>query len=494
MRTSLFCGRRDFAEGTTYNRLCLVLNADGTGNVLRRYEPWVQGMPAAADVEGVLLPSATVIKNFLGRELVWRVRLEHPPRQRLQYHFLRSSFDPEDVSNLHNVEENSLSTPRECRFDSALQVVLKTADDGTVHPKFIYRAGRTEAESVSVEGRPFFLDMTYGAGGRPAKAYIGFDFGTSNSSVSFVDERRVRTYTARQNERSWRRLGELLDTVPVVVAEPLARYLGETDPGRVSKRALECIEASLTLAGYVAYADWRVHKRRAVTRILKGFTQRSGGPLWGLLKDVLTQLGAGGWVSSEYAELLKPEYSAVIDEALRTLVDFKHDKLSGEIANPVPAIELLANITDRVFATRRFGFFHDVRKARFRSSYTGLFREAHGRQPFTKILNYIGTDIFSEAEVVVADPKTGTVLCLAPLMFWHRCDVHREFEWGHCYLYDSESQRGYEFKAAGYSCALTISPETEYEELFEKMRALKVDDTSLDLLAAGELRTRDADG
>src|SRR5215467_4249154 len=116
----------------------------------------------------------------------WRVHLDKAPRRRLDYYYLRSSFNHEDIENLQNVEERTLHTPQGVSFDNQISVQLVVAEDGTARPRFVYKKGRNGEELESVAGKPFYLDMTYGKSNVGGRAYIGFDFGTSNSSLSYV--------------------------------------------------------------------------------------------------------------------------------------------------------------------------------------------------------------------------------------------------------------------------------------------------------------------
>jgi molecular chaperone DnaK (HSP70) len=49
-------------------------------------------------------------------------------------------------------------------------------------------------------------------------AYIGFDFGTSNSSVSVVSRADVKVYERRARDKSWLELNDLVPVLPYPVA------------------------------------------------------------------------------------------------------------------------------------------------------------------------------------------------------------------------------------------------------------------------------------
>ena len=73
--------------------------------------------------------------------MLWRVRVDHPPRRHLDYYFLRSSFNPEDRDNLQNIEDRTVYTPPNCRFGGSLQVELLVTQDGTANRGLSIKAG-----------------------------------------------------------------------------------------------------------------------------------------------------------------------------------------------------------------------------------------------------------------------------------------------------------------------------------------------------------------
>jgi hypothetical protein len=56
-------------------------------------------------------------------------------------------------------------------------------------------------------------------------------------------------------------------------------------------------------------------------------------------------------------------------------------------------VKIIANVTSQVFSSTRFGFFEQVKKIKFGSGFRGLFREAHGKIPFTRVWEYKGPDV-----------------------------------------------------------------------------------------------------
>lgn len=478
------CARRYYTDEhqgdfstVTYNRLCLILDPDDTGYELKKFiprDPTLPSNPAA----GVLLPTASVLTRFKDRAMRWRVHLDSAPRRSLNYFFLRSSFDPADVQNLQNLEEHVVHTPKNCRFDTDLTVELRVTDDSTAVPKFIYKVGQGEHDTISQPGRAFFLDMTTGGAseaGERASAFLGLDFGTSNTSVSFVTEASIQLFERRSHERSWNELSDLSQSLPYPLATSLADYLCQTDSARLATAAREFLESALTLAVYTAYQEFCSLKGRAETRKLKGLSlsKRSAGPLWAMLQEIVHALGKQASVTVAFRELLEPELFKEIDSAVSIVAQHKHGKVTEDAANILRPVQILANVSHKVFGSDTFGMFQHVEKQRFGSCYEGIFRHAHGRPPFIGVSLYCGGSAFSHNETFVLDRRTGNALPLEPLMVWEQCKNHPDLENGHCYVFDSLEKNGsFTFKAVGYPCALSVSRDNKYAGLAERLATL----------------------
>ena len=80
-------------------------------------------------------------------------------------------------------------------------------EDGSATPEFIYRDKSDSGEEISKAEKPFFLDMTFGGQAQTnSKAYLGIDFGTSTTAVSYVDESSIQVWQRRSKEGNWREL------------------------------------------------------------------------------------------------------------------------------------------------------------------------------------------------------------------------------------------------------------------------------------------------
>jgi hypothetical protein len=487
------CARRfynkagDFSS-VTYNRLCLLLDADKIGYEPKPFRPRISGLPDMKEKPGVLLPSASLLESFFEKPMLWRVKLTHAPRNQLDYYFLKSSFDPEDLDSLQNVENHTVFTPKDCKFDAYMQVQLIVKPDGTAIPRFIYKTGRTEDDRIQIDGKPFYLDMTCSQVEVLPSAYIGLDFGTSNTSISYVDQLSIATYKTRANEKGWVDLSDLSGVLPYPLAAPLSQYLAQSDPNRIFQKAREVIESALCLGAYIAYSEYCVLKSNKTTRIFKGFTQRSIGPLWKLLRESLIQLGNKGRICARYNDLVSEGVYKIIEQTVDFLSKAKHEKADLASFDLLRPIKILANISHNVFAENRFGFFENVQKQKFSKEYKGLFREAIGSHPpFVKAYAYSGPASFSKDEAILYNLQEGYALRLQPLIFWDSCINHRDIEDGHCYLFDKLTKGIFSFKAVGYPCTCEATESNEYDEIAACLQRMRDEDIGREFEEIGPL-------
>jgi len=198
------CGDGDF-RAVTYNRLCLGLNPNGNGLEFKRYIPEDKDLRGVETDPGVLMPSATFLKKFIGQPMRWKVRPTNLPTRSLEYYFMRSSFDTEDMKARQNLEPR-LATPPNVKMGATVGVELLVRGDGTAEPSFLYGHGERDGRTTAVKGKPFYLDMTFATEEVPGTTYVGLDFGTSTSSICYVNEADILTYNARSSDRTWRSL------------------------------------------------------------------------------------------------------------------------------------------------------------------------------------------------------------------------------------------------------------------------------------------------
>jgi len=486
------CARRffnsdgDFAA-TTYNRLCLVIDPDDRGTELLDFKLRTPGFELHRErTPGVLLPSASALRDHLDHSLTWSFKVSHPPNKRLNYYFMRSSFDPRDIESLQNIGATVVHTPPDCRFDSHLKLELTVRPDGTAEPRFVYKSGQDDETSVRVVARPFYLDMTHGATGHATSAFIGLDFDTSNTAVSFVDAASVQVFRRRASEANWSELSDLVDRLPVVAAKPLAHYLGQTDATRLARAGRDCVEAMLTLCAYTAFLRYRAVQPTTSSRLFRGFTQRSAGPLWRLLLDCLERLDGDAMLRPLF-QLQEERNHKLIDEAISAIADEKHQKLDSRDVDLLSAVNVLGNLTAQAFSDYKFGFFEDVRQKKFavsKKEYEGRFRVAHGDGYFHDVLPYSGTENMHDLEACLWSPESSSGLRLQPLFFWDRCDRHPDEEFGHCFIFDKreKTEGKFSFKAAGAACTKTVEQGSIYDGLSAELTRWSESDPAISLV------------
>ena len=298
------CARRFYSDdgdfgSVTYNPLFIALHPDGSKIPLVRFRS--NDFGNVKDEPGMLIPVGTKMKDYVGKKLRWKFSMPHPPKRHLDYYFFRASsvqqnlvksnqpfdFDAH-IEHVQNFEQRVVHTPKSARhFDANLQLQISIGETGTAEPKFVYLTGKDGEPISAVTGRPFYLDMSpIQAGPRP-KAYLGLDFGTSNSSVSFVNHQKIEVYKTRVADDSWKEISELVGVLPYPTAVALAAYVCESDPRYLGELVLDFTEAALALASYITYLEWCSLQTKLSSKILKGFTQRSAGPAMGIAEDLL---------------------------------------------------------------------------------------------------------------------------------------------------------------------------------------------------------------
>ncbi len=490
---SLECARRYFTEdkkgdfsNITYNRICLIMNPDGYGYNTRPFKNKSPNLPQVNDMPGVLLPSASILHKLIDKPIKWKVKLPRRPSKKLEYRFLRSSLDPDDTENILNIVNYVAYTPPNAKFDAEIQIELTVKENGTAYPKFIYKTGPYDSVIDYVEGIPFPIDLTYSQESVPS-GYIGFDFGTSNSSISFVDDSAIQVYSKRSKDEGFRELNDLVELLPFPLARHLATYLSQTDNEKLVNEAREFVEISFALASYISYLEYCSCEKNITSKIFKGLTQRSAGPLWYFLTQCIEKMPASAYISKNFKEFLTDENSDILDTLVTELTKHKHGKISASEINTVRPIQIIANISYKVFSEIYFGYFEQVQKQKFSKEYTGRFWKAHGRSPFINAFQYSGSYPFSDDEPVLLDYKEGKVMPLQPLIFWDVCTKHSDVYEGHCFFYDKYEKKSnsYSYKAAGYKCTCNVSEKNQYREIAKQLNALNQIDCAIEIIKVG---------
>ncbi len=479
-----YTGEGDFSA-VTYNPLYVRLDPDSTGIQTLSFTP--KGMVVPKNQPpGMLLSSAFPTNELENRPLRWKVKLERPPHFSLAYYFTRS-LEEKAESEALNIDSHSAFTPPNAKFDSTIQLELATTGQNSVRPRFIYKTGAAGEDAVFVDGQPFCLDMTVRQESK-SQVFMGLDFGTSNSSVSYVTKQAVEIQRTRSDDTPWMGLAELSNKLPYPMAEPLKRYLSQTDQSSLRFAAIEFVESVLAVGAYLSYLEYCLTKHGKSAQF-SGFRQRSAGPLWGLLKNLHPQLKSRAKISSAFQDLIRHEFE-VIENAVNFVSNHKHQK--ADDFNLHPVVVLLANAAARAFADRRLGRFEHVQKKAFSKVNEGLFRYAHGSPPFMKMQAYRGKENYSAEQVFVVDTATGHLLPLEPLIFIDRCPKHTLNEGAepHWYIFDKfdEKHRAYSFKAVGHTCSLEIGESDPRAAIYSALGELYKGDPDITLIEENDFR------
>ncbi len=492
------CARRFYTEGAgdfravTYNRLCLGLNPNGSGIEFRSFIPEATELKGVEADQGVLLPSSTSLRGLMNRSLRWKVRLGRSPSQTLDYYFMRSSFDPDEIGARHNLDSR-VNTPRDAVFGSSIGVELLVREDGTAEPSFIYGRGEQGKQSI-VRGRPFYIDMTSAAEEVGGSTYLGFDFGTSTSSMCYVNARDIRAYADRAGDRTWMGLSNLIEALPYPAAHPLARFLSETSVDQMDRWGREALEGMLALAAFIAYAE-----HCSVTggggAMFKGFRQRSAGPLWGMIKSCASASGAKWSFARDLLPLVVAENLNEIDFAVSQIAQTKHGKRAEGLDFP-RVLEKVGNALAKTLRGKVLGYFEDARRKKFSmKAFQGIFRNARGASPpFIDVYEYEGPEDFPQEFVFLIDLQQGVGLPLYPMLVRSIDRGRSHHEEPDFFLYDIVRQGGKEigFKAIQERAEVVLN-EDFLPELFADVSSLLREDPTLVLIRDVKLTKRAMD-
>lgn len=479
------CARRYYTEGqgdfraVTYNRLCLTLRPDDAELEIKRFRPVSPNSmsnPAASAEDGVLLPSASSLRGLIDQPLRWKVRLSKPPKRHLDYYFLRSTFDVDDHLALHNVESKRVLTPPKTAFQQSIDIELTIREDGTAEPRFIYSKSATQEKAV--EGRPFYLDMTFAANEAVGETYLGFDFGTSTSAFSYVSNQEIAEIEERSQSSGWRELSELVNDLPYPAAAPLARFLSETDQKKRNDRGREAAESLLSLAAYVAYADYSAHKKRS-SSYFKGLQHRSAGPLWALLRNLTTNESKNLTVSAPLKDIFQGASYDRLDQWIDEISKSKHGKEYR--IDYLLLLGLLGNSIARLFSDWDFGVFESVTPKRFASGrFQGIFRQLRGPgQTFIDVQEYEGPQPFTDSDVFLVSRKAGQALNLSPLFLWG-LNIQQSDQDPELFEFDSIKNGQFAFKAVQLRPEYMVQQQSRLQEVWDRLTILREQDQNTD--------------
>ena len=421
------CARRNYESesefvSVTYNPIRLILNPDNKGNEIKKYQSIEKKIDMTNAKAGDLLPSAQSLTHFIDEAIQWKVRLKHPPKQSLKYFFVRPDSTEEEL-DCYNIENNTIHTKNNKKFDSQIRVELTFHEDGTVFPRFIYKVGNDKKNIPSniVDGDPFVIDMTYESNRNNIVAdYVGFDFGTSNSSICELSSASVKKIERRTRDNNWTDLQGTLSFLPYPAALSVRKFLDVNNPADVATVARDAFESILAFAAYTAASEAMAHG--LLKNTLKSFAHRSMGPLKDLLEKSLRVLGNKSFFSKGYKCLFSEHKDAFV-KSIQNFNEHKHDKLHGHQFDPHSHLLMMANVCKDVMKDTYFGFCNHVEPLPYkRFSFSGSFKVAHDTQPFIETLNYTGSIHFRQDEALLYDINSCSCLNLSPFIIWREVD------------------------------------------------------------------------
>jgi hypothetical protein len=210
-------------------------------------------------------------------------------------------------------------------------------------------------------------------------------------------------------------------------------------------RGREAAEAMLTLVAYTSFMELCVRSKQRSSHF-KGFAHRSAGPLWALCKLCLREPADEACFSVALQPLITSETTKLMDAWVSQLPDTKHTR-AVEI-DYVSFLGRLGNPIAKMFGDAVFGVFENVTAKKFsHGRFRGIFRDLRGHsQTFIHVMDYEGTMAFSDAEIFIVHPSSGTALGLSPLYLWG-LNLGNANEEPDLFEFDTSTKSGFSYKA-----------------------------------------------
>lgn len=431
------CARRFFSEDhtsdfemVTYNPLSLTLGA-GTDTPKPVALKPIGGstLPDLHTQPGAMIEAATDMRAHEGKRLEWKVVSALSRPKHVEYYFHASvpdelQSDPSRTESRLNFDQWELNASSDAKYDAQLKIELEIRADGTVIPTFIFREGQHATSADSVKGKPFFLDMTSSRTETKTatRAYLGLDFGSSNTALAFVSAAAISQYQHDAEDPSWLELNELEAHLPAPIALPLAFYISESgDPLKRAKRARQFVETGLSLLLASLWAD-EEKRARGTTHAgrhgpMKSFKQSkvSAGPIWRYVGDYVGTLGSGATITKALSPLKAGPIRDGIDQAVTNVAQCKHDKADEQGIDWNTSMLQLGNIARQVFERAHFGFFQEsrLRAGKVHAKFRRLNGQGVGSAPIPVVLNQTPED----GQIYLLDGDDSLAIPLFPWIF-----------------------------------------------------------------------------
>jgi hypothetical protein len=148
----------------------------------------------------------------------------------------------------------------------------------------------------------------------------------------------------------------------------------------------------------------------------------------------------------------------------------------------VRILTLLGNLLAAMLRDVSFGYFEDIKLARFRRGHEGRFRRAHGPSLFfVRVTGYRGPEPFPEEELYLCDCRGGVALSLSPL-YLRGLDFRRSaYDEIDLYVFDTWRQKDsiFTYRAIQPQAELRLDAHGELATLFDQLQAMKHGDQIL---------------
>jgi hypothetical protein len=390
--------------------------------------------------------------------LEWKLAAHTSTPKSIDYFFYAASgvdlaeFESQGASLDHarlNFEEFRLSAPSEAKFDSTLKLRLLLENDGTATASFVFRDGSHAKNSDIIKARPFHIDMTSSRKTDEAasKAYVGLDFGSSNTALATISAMEVERYRSDAKDKGWIELTDLSDRLPLPIASPLSLYIAESgDVAARSKRARQTIESTLSLLIGVVMADSQYvlgnKKGGAQHGPIKSFaTSRvSAGPLWSSLREYSKILKKESTFSSPVHQLFTGSAYDIVNQSITWVGQCKHDKCDESAVDWNKSLAILGNVSKSVFEKVKFGFFTNSAKraSKFQSNFRTLHGTGFGDSGLKVILNEMPDD---SQPYILVDAKVAI-----PMFPWLLFEAGGDSAKRSILFYDGRGKSGHEYR------------------------------------------------
>jgi len=322
--------------------------------------------------------------------------------------------------------------------------------------------------------------------------YLGFDFGTSTSSLCYVDASDIKEYTTRALDKAWRELNELIEVLPYPAAHPLARFISETSVEQMDRWGREALEGMLTVSAFLVYAE-QGQLSAKTTGYFKTLRQRSAGPLWGMLKNCWSATGTRWQIARGLAPLFEAPFLEELNEAVSKLAETKHGKIADGLDYP-RVLRLFGNILAKCFEGKVLGFFEEARRKPFSmKEYCGIFRAARGPSaPFVDVYEFEGPEAFPSEFVFLFDIQAGFGVSMYPLFVRGLDRRQRQIADDEVYMFDIAKAAGREigYRAVQERPGTSITAEGDFAELFSSVSRMLETDVASDIVRGVTLRSR----